>query len=52
MHLIDLHRQYGSVVRIGPNTLSLADPELVPLIHGVKTEFPKVFKPTSKNTGQ
>lgn len=49
IHLIDLHRRYGSVVRIGPNTLSLADPELVPLIYGVKNEFPKVLKPTSRD---
>lgn len=37
----DLHRQYGSLVRIGPNRFSTSDPAAVELIHGTKNEFAK-----------
>lgn len=29
-----LHEQYGPIVRIGPNTLSIISPSAVPLVHG------------------
>jgi hypothetical protein len=38
---IALHKQYGSVVRIGPNHVSLSDPSLIPLIYGTKENFTK-----------
>jgi hypothetical protein len=38
---ITLHKQYGSVVRIGPNHVSLSDPSLIPLIYGTKENFTK-----------
>lgn len=41
-HLIQLHRKYGDVVRIGPNKLSISRPDYVPLVYGVSTGFLKV----------
>jgi hypothetical protein len=38
---IALHQQYGCVVRIGPNHVSLSDPSLIPLIYGTKENFAK-----------
>ncbi|MCJ1246209.1 hypothetical protein MMC30_003415 [Trapelia coarctata] len=40
-HLIALHRKYGDVVRIGPNTLSISRPDYVPRIYGVTAGFLK-----------
>ncbi|EKG14731.1 Cytochrome P450 [Macrophomina phaseolina MS6] len=36
-----LHAKYGPVVRIGPNTVSLSDPECIKLIYSNKANFPK-----------
>ncbi len=41
-HLLELHRTHGDVVRVGPNNLSIANPDYVTLIYGVKREFLKV----------
>ena len=41
-NLLELHRKWGDIVRIGPNTLSIASPDLLPHIFGVKNEFLKV----------
>ena len=41
-HLIALHRRHGDVVRIGPNRLSIANPEYVGRIYGTQDAFPKV----------
>lgn len=43
-HLVhaDLHRKYGSVVRIGPNTLSISDPSLMKTIYNTKNPWKKV----------
>ena len=44
--LIRLHRQYTSdLIRIGPNTVSVADPEAVKTIYGLRNVLPKVHKP-------
>ncbi|KAE8551566.1 hypothetical protein EYB25_005456 [Talaromyces marneffei] len=42
-HLVhaDLHRKYGSVVRIGPNTLSISDPSLIKTIYNTKNPWKK-----------
>ncbi|EED15419.1 benzoate 4-monooxygenase cytochrome P450, putative [Talaromyces stipitatus ATCC 10500] len=42
-HLVhaDLHRKYGSVVRIGPNTLSLSDPSLLRVVYNTKNPWKK-----------
>jgi cytochrome P450 family 628 len=36
-----LHRKYGEYVRIGPNLLSIADPDMVDPIHAPGTRFTK-----------
>lgn len=42
---VRLHRQYGSVVRLGPNTLSFADPAALGDIYGLNKGFTKVSGP-------
>lgn len=37
----DLHRRYGPVVRIGPNTLSISDPVLMKTIYNTKNPWKK-----------
>ena len=36
-----LHRRYGPLVRIAPNEISVADPEAVKVIYGIKSGFTK-----------
>jgi Cytochrome P450 len=38
---IELHRKYGPLVRIGPNHVSVADPNEISNIYGLKTGFTK-----------
>lgn len=40
LHERELHRKYGSVVRVGPNLLSSWDPRHIPLIHHSKVDKP------------
>lgn len=35
------HRQCGLLVRVGPNHVSFADPEALPVVYGVNTRFEK-----------
>lgn len=37
----ELHEQYGSVVRISPNEISVSDPSAVQTIYGIKSKFTK-----------
>ncbi|KIY00905.1 uncharacterized protein Z520_03571 [Fonsecaea multimorphosa CBS 102226] len=39
--LKELHDKYGPLVRIGPNTVSVADPAAIPVIHTMHGEFKK-----------
>lgn len=39
--IIQLHQQYGSVVRIGPNVVSVADPAAIEPVLGLKANFDK-----------
>lgn len=39
---IALHRKYGDVVRLGPNTLSFADPKATKVIYGLNKGLTKV----------
>ena len=39
---IDLHEQYGKLVRLGPNMVSVADPTAIPTIYGFNYDFQKV----------
>ncbi|CAD6449404.1 7922718d-0402-41f7-a86e-2612013717c7 [Sclerotinia trifoliorum] len=36
-----LHKKYGEAVRIGPNTVSLSNPKLIPTLYNLKGDFPK-----------
>ncbi|OJJ39814.1 hypothetical protein ASPWEDRAFT_25610 [Aspergillus wentii DTO 134E9] len=38
---VQLHRQYGSVVRIGPNCLSLSDPNLIRVVYTTRSPWKK-----------
>lgn len=40
---IALHRRYGDVVRLGPRTLSFADPKAAKVIYGLNKGFTKVL---------
>lgn len=48
--VIDLHRTYGDVVRVGPNTISIADPKAIESIYGLKANFPKVSLSVTMST--
>lgn len=37
----DLHRQYGTVVRFGPNAIMVSQPKAIDKIYGFKTRFQK-----------
>ena len=39
---LDLHRQYGSAVRLGPNCVSVSDPDLIKTIYSTKEKWTKV----------
>lgn len=39
---LKLHEKYGDVVRLGPNTLSLADPAALKAIYGLNKGYVKV----------
>lgn len=41
-YLRELHQRYGDVVRVGPNRVSVSNPEAIPLIYGVKASLSKV----------
>ncbi len=36
------HKQYGPAVRMGPNTISLSDPELIKTVYATKNAWQKV----------
>lgn len=38
----ELHEQYGSFVRLGPNMLSLSDPSLISTVYPTRRGIPKV----------
>jgi hypothetical protein len=40
---INLHAKHGDVVRLGPNTLSFADPKALKTIYGLNKGFTKVL---------
>ena len=39
-----IHDKYGEVVRVGPNTVSLADPADIPALYPMRSGFPKVCR--------
>ena len=40
--LINLHRNYGSAVRIGPNVISLSNPALIKVVYQTRNAWRKV----------
>ncbi|KAL4862663.1 hypothetical protein BDV12DRAFT_207062 [Aspergillus spectabilis] len=40
-HDIHLHRKYGSVVRLGPKTVSVSSPDAIQKIYGISANLPK-----------
>lgn len=40
-HIDNMHKQYGEYVRIGPNLLSVSDPDIVDIVHATNTQFDK-----------
>lgn len=47
---IALHRRYGDIVRLGPRTLSFADPEATKVIYGLNKGFTKVDQSTPERS--
>lgn len=45
---IKLHQKYGNLVRIGPNHVSVADPQWIPVIYGPKEDYIKVSHSVSE----
>jgi hypothetical protein len=37
-----IHQKYGPIVRVGPNEVSIADPNMIPIIYGIGSKFTKV----------
>ncbi|KAI1159581.1 putative benzoate 4-monooxygenase cytochrome P450 [Nemania serpens] len=57
-HIIlqDTHEKYGQVVRIGPNMVSISNPEAIPTVYTTKPGFPKsdfyaTLRPYTRGTG-
>jgi hypothetical protein len=38
----EAHEKYGDCVRFGPNTVSLSDPAVIPILYPMRRGFPKV----------
>lgn len=45
--LRELHRKHGKLVQIGPNVVSIADPDAIETIYGIKADLPKVIPQSS-----
>ena len=50
--LRELHRKHGKLVQIGPNVVSIADPDAIETIYGVKADLPKVIPRSSTGNKQ
>ncbi len=40
--IIDLHKNYGKLVRLAPNVVDVSDPAMIQVIYNVKGDFKKV----------
>lgn len=49
---IQLHDKYGSLVRLGPNCVSISDPEAIKVIYGLTATYMKVRKTNSLSSIQ
>lgn len=45
----ELHKKYGDVVRLGPNTVSLADAGLLKTVYSTRGTFLKVSRSTERS---
>ena len=43
-HHMGLHRRYGHYVRLGPNMISISDPDAISLVYPIRPGVPKVSK--------
>lgn len=43
---LEIHRRYGSIVRVGPRHVSINDPSAIQQIYGISSKFRKVDWPT------
>ena len=50
--LRELHRKHGKLVQIGPNVVSIADPDAIETIYGIKADLPKVIPQPSTGNGK
>ncbi len=39
---LDLHEKYGKLVRVGPNKVAIADPDMIPIIYNFGSKYQKV----------
>jgi hypothetical protein len=46
-HMREWHRRWGSAVRVGPNTVSISDPDLIRVIYTTRNPWRKVIPPLS-----
>lgn len=42
----ELHEKYGTIVRTGPNHVSISDTAMIPIIYGIGSKFLKVCRRT------
>lgn len=41
-NMVEIHEKYGKLVRIGPNHISISDPNAVPIVYTTNPVWPKV----------
>ncbi len=46
-----LHQKYGEVVRMGPNMVSISNPEVIPILYPTRPGFPKVRYENKESIG-
>lgn len=53
-HMIhqSIHEKYGSVVRLGPNMISISDPAAITHVYPMRPGFPKVFDPSDQDSAK
>lgn len=44
--MVQLHRKYGHLVRLGPNRVSTSDPAAIPIVFGTSPVWEKVSTPS------
>lgn len=42
IYYLNLHKKYGPIVRTGPNTVDISDPQALQVIYGINSQFLKV----------